>query len=324
MRRIFLSNHSLGSVAVCGTKHVLEWEGYRPKEEAVALRAGADLHTLLQQWRLGMSPEDALESFELGYKEFSEANVPTDESRDWRNLKKIMAEYMRRRPFGEGAPWDEVVAVEQGYAAPLYTDEKDEVEYWYLSYPDMVVRRDGRLYTVDTKTTGWLKSDWDNQWDVSPQISGQCWVVEQVLGEQCRDAFVDGIELKRANSSSSKCKTHGVPYHECATEHMNFKYKMTHREVFQLAEWARETIKLCGRFYGLRDQVERSGLASVGVEGIYTGACVAYGRFCDFYSWCSTGRQVGMLGQMFVVDKHDLASKGDVLGPGGVVVAVER
>ena len=266
-----------------------------------------------------MRDAEALDLFGEEYREYSLKYVPVDDARDWRNVTKILSEYMTRRPM-DNAPWDKVMYVEQGFAAPVAT--VGDTEVWYYSRPDMVVQRDGRLHTVDTKSTGWLKPDWNNQWDVSTQVTGQGWAVEQVLGGTCRDAFIDGIELKAMNSSSKKCAKHGVPYHECAPEHLNFKFHLTHREGFQVSDWVVETGHLVGKMLEVHRAVAQHGLKAADVEGLYTGGCTAYGRFCDYYGYCSTNRQPQMLEQLYVLSEFQLKDAGSVLGPGLVEVEV--
>ena len=314
MTKLFVSNHSLENLASCETKHMLSWKRYQPKDAAPALECGRHIHNALQAWRTGTSEEQALSRLASEYRDYSVANVPPDNARDWRNVVNILQEYMRRRPLAS-APWDEVLAVEVGYAAPLVTTN-DGTEVWYYTRPDMVVRRDGRIYTVDTKSTGWIKPDWANQWDVSPQITGQCWAVSKCFGEPCADAFIDGIELGKMNSSNKKCAKHGVAYHECAAEHLNFKFHMTHREPFQVRSWQEESCVLIGQMRGMHASVAQYGMRSARVNGIYTGACVAYGRKCDYAPWCDTGRQEGLEEQLFEASTFQLAEAGVVYGPG--------
>lgn len=314
MNRVFVSDHSLSSLAKCEQQHALKWQRWEAKDEAVALVCGRAIHDALELWRKGGSSEGALERFDALYASFARANVPADDKRELGNVRRVLAEYMRRRPLAS-APWDAVVSVEAGYAAPLTTVEG--TEYWYVCFPDMVVRRDERLHTVDTKHTGWLSADWTNQWEHSTQLTGQQWTVEQVFGERCADSFVDGIEVKTLNSSSKKCPKHGTPYHECALEHLTFKHVLTHREPWQVADWVEMTSVLMERLHGLHSMASRPRL-----DGIYTGACSAYGRMCDYWGWCSTGRQADMLPQMFERSGFQLRDRGVVLGPGMAAVEI--
>lgn len=317
MNRVFVSDHSLSALARCEQQHALKWSRWEAKDEAVALVCGRAIHDALELWRKGGSAADALAAFETSYGDFAREHVPADDKREASNVRTILAEYMRRRPLAS-APWDAVVSVEAGYAAPLAT--VDDTEYWYVCFPDMVVRRDARLHTVDTKHTGWLSSDWTNQWEHSTQLTGQQWTVEQVFGERCADSFVDGIEVKTLNSSAKKCSKHGTPYHECALEHLTFKHVLTHREPWQVTDWVQMTGRLVGRLHHLHAATAKGHQPTL--DGIYTGACSAYGRMCDYWGWCSTGRQVEMLPQMFERSGFQLRDRGIVLGPGKVPIEI--
>lgn len=320
MKRVYISNGSLEAMAQCGTKHLLSKRRYASSEESTALVCGGAVHVLLEEWLLRGSIEDAVMAFENEYRVYSEANVPADNARDWKNVIGIMRQYMTTRGPGQ-VPYEALVEVEQGYAMPLA--QFGDWDVWYYTRPDRLVRRDGKLHTFDTKTTGWLDRNWAKQWEASTQITGQVVCVEAARGEPVYGAFIDGIELKTLNSSTKRCARHGVPYHECALLHVNFQYVLTERGVDARVAWHVETVSLVGQIIGLNEAVAKHGIKSADVRGIYTGTCTKYGSFCPYWDFCITGRQEDMLEQLFTVREFDLLKQGKIIGPGGEVVEFE-
>ena len=251
------------------------------------------------------------------YKDFSEGNVPTDDARDWRNVLGIMQYYMETRGPGQ-VPYEEVVSVEQGYAMPLV--QTPEHEIWYYARPDRVVRRDGLLHTFDTKTTGWLDKNWAKQWQVSVQVTGQMMTVGTCLGEHVGGAFIDGIELRSMNTSTRKCAKHGVPYCECAKQHINFQHVLVDRSQVLRDAWLAETRSAVDAMVKRNEAVAKHGMLMADQRGIYNGTCTAYGGFCQYWDWCQLGRPEDMLESMFSVGTFEVRTQGKILGPGGVVV----
>ena len=85
----------------------------------------------------------------------------------------------------------------------------------------------------------------------------------------------------------------------------------------------RETLDLIFLMLAKNTGIARYGMKSADQRGMYSGACTAYGSFCQYWDWCALGRPEDMLEQLYTVGSFSLAEQGQILGPKGEVVTFD-
>ena len=103
--------------------------------------------------------------------------------------------------------------------------------------------------------------------------------------------------------SSSKCRTHGVPYAECGLEHaiprtISTYVPIEHTDA-QLDAWRTTALELAARYCRLtQGTTTLQHVEPVAVQGQFTGAC----QWCESARYCRSGKDADVAAGLFVTD----------------------
>jgi hypothetical protein len=157
-----LTHSRLSTFRECGRKHDLKYrQGFRPVREEEALRLGSLIHVGLEAWwKAQQTGDDRLEAALAAVR--AERMEPFDVPR----IETLLAGY-EARWGGDMSDFDEVVAVEKEFTAPLLNPET-----WHPSNTyelggkvDLIGRKAGRVRIGEHKTTSErIDSDDDHYW----------------------------------------------------------------------------------------------------------------------------------------------------------------
>lgn len=318
MTPTLVSNNSLNCVATCSTKTILRYNHfYTSPEESANLKAGTAAHEALAVYFKGGTPKEALKAFRLAYKEWAQANIdPSDRYMgrlSYENTRLILKYWMERTPLDafpfEVAP--EHVEVELRY--PL-TKSGDLVFRGRLDAGPVIARQGGAVGVLDHKTSGRLDSSWADSFRLDSQLTGYIWGVQQHMTETVENGYINAIEFSKLpglEDPTRKCRDPqhgGVTYEEC--QHLHVKALLVgpiSRTQPAVRQWKRDAIRLGRRLEELKEAYADLGaLPKAPMEGTFTQAC----KYCEFKSFCQTGRQLDNLDRMLVVDEERKGKDG--------------
>ena len=328
---LYVDHSTLAAVTTCDTQGFLRYAlGYTASEERAALLAGTALHRAVAAWFRRGHVGQARQVFEVAYREWAEANVPTDDRLSWRNTSLVVDRWLETHPAAS-LPWTTLPEyIEAGFAYPLtddivYTGRIDDlVAYAPPSQPEL------EWCVVDTKSTSRLSAPWRAQWIMDAQITGYVWAAQQLaraagVERPVSAGFINAVEFARLPSDPTKiCRGgtwgegHGVPYAECARYHARYEILGPYyRTPEQIEEWRVDAIRWAKEYRRLAAVARDFGataLPTIPMRGKWTKAC----RFCEFNSenakFCAAGRPTAMLGTALVREPWDpLAHAGVVL-----------
>lgn len=285
-----VDNSTLTAVASCDTMAALRYVlGLTVDEDRGPLRAGHLAHSILADYLRGKSIPDIVQTADvLEYLEWATEAIPDKDRLSTPNVLRIMSRWMETHPVA-GLPFQiDAGLIEVGFSAPLTED------ILFVGRMDGLVRdANGVWYILEHKTTGRLDETWRRRYKTSAQITGYVWGAQQYLNQPVAGCFVNGIEFSKLPTDTKKCRTHGVPYTECGSQHAKFEMLIEHRAPHQLESWKRDAIKLARKFKALKAMVsDLSDLEkqSIAQTGQLTGACM----YCQFADFCAVGRPVAI------------------------------
>lgn len=170
MEKEILTNSSLTAFKTCPRKYEIQYEkGYVPADEGKALSFGKLFHAAIEAWYgAGRGLEQAL-------KVIAEAGE-TDLNLDSFDIVKAQVLMEGYHATYKDEPY-EVVVVEKEYRAPLLNPETSrESQTFSLSgVMDAILKREGRLFIKETKTTSddiSPESDYWRRLVMDSQVSG--------------------------------------------------------------------------------------------------------------------------------------------------------
>jgi len=203
--------------------------------------------------------------------------------------------------------------VEVKFAVPL----DDDGEFILCGTMDAIAQHRELLTRspIDHKTTGNVTQDWVRGYQNDSQMSGYIYALRYMTGEEVNSAFINVIEIRKLPGSERKCKTHAVPYSECAPAHLKYMQFITDRTPRQLEAWRQTAIKLARQF---RDDLERYGtfqtIEGADTRGMFTGSCT----YCELADWCMSGRLEKRAKTMLVYEPWIDPHKGFAPKEGGI------
>lgn len=293
-----VDNSRLAGVATCTTFAVLRYLlNLTSVEEKAPRHCGKVLHDALAKNFAGEDQSVVVDTFEKGYREFAEENVPPDDRLSFSNVMDILKTYLEKRPV-EKLPF---VPIKDGIEKVVSFPLDDNGEFEMNCKIDLPCREKeiGSLCVCDHKTTGHVTSWWAKQFRMSSQISGYIWCTAQAYGEVVPMVYINAIQLNKLPDASRKCAVHKVPYYECRKEHTKFELFTTQRSPEDLENWRRDAIRLARRLKVLEKAypgVEYIEYAPM--EGKFNGGCT----FCEFQNFCFYQRRVELVDSMLVED----------------------
>lgn len=320
---VIVDNTILASTAACSTRTALHYVlGLTTEGEAKALVAGQYVHEVLAWWLMKFPPDVALARLD-GYKKWAKAHGIADDDRlAYRNVKRIMQQWMQTRPLNK---WPLVVEPTQvevplvgvlGFLpdakkpTKIAVVEKGERRY-HKGEPRVVMvalldalgqRRTGGHYSIDHKSTQNVNEYFKDEQEDSSQFTGQLWLAGE-NGHTLHGIFINAVELWTVPSSSRKCKTHGTLYSECGITHLKHFLFPVNRSEHEIATWPVTARMLATKYLRLRRDVTTiEDVRELPMEGRFTRAC----RNCAFRKFCKGGRQTFQAKEFVKQEWHPL------------------
>lgn len=333
-----VDNSILSSVARCSTEAVLRHvHGLTSSEERATLRSGSAAHEALATYLMTGDADKALATFTTEYMDWAEKNVANDDRLSFANLTRVMSAWFAANPIAS-LPF-KVEVTEIGFTYPLadpascrcacandkpapFADTDEDLAAWeaatakaaascscdchlvFCGRIDAIAtaEHDRATYIVEHKTTGQISSTWLRGFRMDSQLSGYTWAAQQHLGRPVVGAVLNAIEFSKLPVSDRKCKDHGVSHSECYPAHLRSQFAVIQRTPEELARWRKDALHLARRY---RDLAQRFGdlsrLHGVATQGKWNRSCA----WCFSNDFCSVGRPVDNIPQMFVEDRWD-------------------
>jgi hypothetical protein len=285
--------------AVCSTRmalrHVLH---RRPKAAGIPLVRGGLLHEALASWVEGGEVETVVTAFKTSYRPLFEAaveagTIEADSVWHWKSSARILRhrlESWNEHPLPYvGVPGMVEVAVVKKDIVPGVD---------YVALLDWIVRSTtGAMWLLDWKTKKSLTPWFAEQERTSAQYVGQVACAADT-GIEVSGCLSVGIEVGKLNSSDKKCKTHSMPYKDCALEHVTapriVPIQPTTRDV---EGWEGTAKRLTKKLLRLKERVNSlEDVSGLPQEGRFHQAC----SFCDFREYCDLGRPANWVARMTV------------------------
>lgn len=298
MSNIIYTDNSKFSSMICDTKALLRHHHGLAAvgDEPAYFTAGRAAHESHAVWLRGGSPEEALAKFRADYAGVAPAD-PSDRL-SYENTSTILRAWYETHPR-EMLPFavERPEHVEVGFQVPLAED--DGTQFVFYGRADAIVRckRTGRWMVLDHKHPGWVRSvpggrSYFDAFRNDSQMSGYVWAAQQTLGEPVAGIWINAIEFSRLPGSTepnTKCRTHGLRYAECRTEHVHSEMREFTRTPGQLAAWHTNAVALAKRYAALtREYPALADVKRAGQQGTFYHACVN----CDFAAFCEAERPV--------------------------------
>lgn len=260
--------------------------GLRGRAEKMEAEVGSAFHVALEQHFRGDGVEEVVGTLRREMDVIEERNGGGGEERfRWENIEKVMRAWIERRPIGS-FPFTPV-SFEQTLGAVL--SERDQVMFHGkidLRVEDWATKS---IVPLDHKTTGRITSYWTKKFQLASQLSGYCWLEDQVGGGsvgRCGTCYVNAIEVSLLPNSGKKCPKHRVPYSECGSDHLVSELLMFSRSPEQMNAWKQDAIGIAKRA-----RVMMQGFGAVELlkyaprDGAFTDGCM----WCEFRDWCRMG-----------------------------------
>jgi hypothetical protein len=225
---LFIDNSGLEKFDVC--QRSAEYYLCRRREsnkEKPALQFGKIIHKILEA-RYSRADVDVLSQFDklvaVATAEFSKWTPPDGDYRNFAMAVDVISEYAAIYPFEtfDLATFNGQPAVELPFACPLGTiDVEAEVAILnpdgssrivYLSKLhivvkgkiDLLIRREGRLYVMDHKTTSMMGPTYFNDFQISGQVYTYAWAAKELTGEEPHGFMVNALGVRAPTKSGKK------------------------------------------------------------------------------------------------------------------------
>ena len=310
---VVVSGSTLKDATTCTLADVLRHALKRTVPDENGKRtAGSAVHVAMAEFLSnGNNSTIGLFEFDKAYKDWSDAHCLPEEwigddgtsrlspnPRRWENVRVILAEW-----FDAHQTLDyEVVpgSVESDFSLELAEG------YVYRGRFDALVRRGGKLWVLDTKTTGKLDGNFWRGFVLDATLTGYVWAAEQLFKEPVAGVIIEGIQIKEIPRSNTKCRAgHGMTYAECGHLHCKWETHDFTRSPEQVARWvAGATLKAKSHATWMKyaSKPDQFMIDACPSEGEYQYRTCTY---CDFFKFCEAGRPMDRLEEMTVeVEEH--------------------
>lgn len=247
-------DHSALKDLICEEKFTRRHVQHLAAPESSAAQAfGTAVHAGVRAYYDGATDHDIAHATERGY---GAANADDSDFRTVGLALDYVDGYMRAWP----RPWGFQVLWNEGFIAGAE----------FNGIPDRAVKRDldGLIYPFDLKTTSlWIGAAWQDQWQHSQQAAMQIELIEQKLAQPVAGFWMDAVYV-----SSRK----GGPKRDDFVRCGPFTYSAAKRAEL-LAQVVRDSVRANELLAG----------APPLMTGPRNGACLAYGKRCQFARFCN-------------------------------------
>ena len=299
---IRVSNSSLKTATTCETKLVLEYvQGFSGESESAMSRAGSDLHSAWAKYFTGHSVKTCMKHFEDQYEMWSlDPQHYIEERLAYDNVAANLRQWFARNPWAR-LPFDpDPELVELTVEQPL--DEHGDI--LVVMVLDLLPREKGGdgFVVVDHKSTKAVTEWYEKKFVNDSQPTTYIWGARKFTGDDSISSFFANVlVLKKLNMSYTKCNVHrGQMRADCWPEHVEARilgpYERNHE---QIEDWHRNALKIARKFAYWFDkfsgELTQEKISKLNTEGVFNGSC----RFCQFQTWCASGRPAHTLERMF-------------------------
>lgn len=223
----FIDNSSTERIDTC--QRSAEYYLSRRKEanrDKPALKFGGILHKILEhRYRHIDKPVSDLKHdlIDIASAEFSKYTPPDGDYRNFATAVDAIEHYSSIYPF---EPFDlvelnGVPAVEVPFACPLATvDINSDMMIWdgpttkvvyvtrihimWKGKIDIVLRREGRLYGMDHKSTSMMGPTYFQDFVLSGQVYGYAWALQQLINETPHGFIINGLGVRAPTKTGKK------------------------------------------------------------------------------------------------------------------------
>jgi hypothetical protein len=316
---VVVSGSTLKDATTCTLADVLRHALKRTVPDENGKRTcGSAVHVGMAEF-LKASPQDAgsseiaLEVFDDTYKDWSDAHCLPEEwigddgasrlspnPRRWENVRVILSEWFDAHQTldYEAVPG----SVESDFSLELAEG------YIYRGRFDALVRRGGKLWVLDTKTTGKLDGNFWRSFVLDATLTGYVWAAEQLFKEPVAGVIIEGIQIKEIPRSNTMCRkpySHGMTYAECGHLHCKWETHDFARSPHEVSQWYRGAIthaKTHETWMKFMRDADQFAIDCTPTEGAFQYRTCTY---CDFFKFCEAGRPMDRLEEMTVeVEEH--------------------
>jgi len=293
-------------------RHIRHW---RKKGTSLPLTFGLSWHAAMDiVWGL-LGKADEQKVFDLAVAKFTETwiadGLPHPDDMDI----EMIAKYEPRTPMiGAEMLWnyiqhrkeyiiscDEIISIEQPFAVPLQAGEN--CKQYYIGRIDKVVKRDGRIYPIEHKTTSMFKGrapdhmlrpDYVEQWSHNSQVDGYLHASFMQHGKLVKSILVDAALVHK--------KTHDI-----------FRFIPVERATAGLDGWVEDAVEWVDRVEADKKKLEDYRAYRIEVDHASnmpafpknTESCQGkYNQTCSYFDLCRYWDNP---------EKHDLPPEGMII-----------
>ncbi len=225
----FIDNSGLEKFDVCQrAAEIYHCNGREANVEKPALKFGGITHKVLET-RYKNFDQDVLSQFEklinVATTEFEKWTPPEGDHRTYAMMVDVIKEYGARYPFEsfEIEKINGVPAVEIPFACPfctipmncqmrIWSADGTQTEEVYVSNIhvvikgkiDLIIKRDGRRYLLDHKTTSMMGPTYFADFAISSQVYTYAWAHEQLVGEIPYGFIANALGVRKETKSGKK------------------------------------------------------------------------------------------------------------------------
>jgi len=214
--------------------------------------------------------EDGIEAALVAYGDFV---APDKSNKTAVRLVGALRYYFEQWPLGEDGLTPVAGGIECMFDIPLPLTHPDTGEpIRYAGRYDMLATGvNGRIYVVDEKTTSRLGNSWNAQWDLDAQMTGYIWSVLYGIGYRVGKAAIapDVEVMAQIRGVSILLRDYG---------HAEIPLV---RPIWAIDRWYNQMLRDVRRMV---DSYETGTWDAA----LYSNACVAYQRPCDYTMLCTS------------------------------------
>ncbi|GAG33484.1 unnamed protein product, partial [marine sediment metagenome] len=210
---------------------------------------GKAIHTGHQVWFSDWDVGGAMLAFTADYDKLIGAEADGLEPKDpcqRENVYAIVEQYYLTHPK-EFYPFEPIVeGIEKVHSAPLV----DDVQFFGLVDLPAREKKTNALCVVDHKNRfGYISEWWTKKFSLTSQFSGYIWVLQKMYNEIVPSVYINAIQVQKLpDPTTTRCKTHKVPYKECRLQHATSQMFISSRTPLAIQCWETQAIALARKF----------------------------------------------------------------------------
>ena len=292
--------------------------GYNLKpngHQTAPLEAGISIHKAIEVHYKGGALSEVLATFDDAYYDYASRNQDSNSRYGFTNVRECVESWCLRNPV-ESLPYTipSPDHIEMPFDIQLHPSDPT---IRYVGRLDALVARKttrrlydldetpdeaknnldpDALYVLDTKSTGQPFGDHEEQFELSPQMTGYVFAGRALFPQhRVVGIYINVVHTFMIPRESGKCRTHGVDKSECRFLHPQHKlYGPKLRTTGEIRQWRVDAYTLAKAWKTMLDeQLAGRNLLNVPQTGkwIYR-ACT----LCELHQFCKQGRRLEAYG----------------------------